>query len=140
MLPSHERKVSMLKNPYGIDMGTEGILLYTESLQEILCDKIIAFARRPNRVKNRDLWDIHWLNQKNVLLNKELLLQKLNDRKIDETAFWQLYKTRLEKIKDGQKDFLFEMRRFLMPSAFNPQFESEMWWEYLVTLLEQIVL
>ena len=121
-------------------MGIEGILLYAESLQEILCDKIIAFARRPNRVKNRDLWDIHWLNQKNVLLNKELLLQKLNDRKIDETAFWQLYKTRLEKIKDGQKDFLFEMRRFLMPSAFNPQFESEMWWEYLVTLLEQIVL
>lgn len=140
LLPSHERKVSMLKNPYGIDMGIEGILLYAESLQEILCDKIIAFARRPNRVKNRDLWDIHWLNQKNVLLNKELLLQKLNDRKIDETAFWQLYKTRLEKIKDGQKDFLFEMRRFLMPSAFNPQFESEMWWEYLVTLLEQIVL
>lgn len=140
LLPSHERKVSMLKNPYGIDMGTEGILLYAESLQEILCDKIIAFARRPNRVKNRDLWDIHWLNQKNVLLNKELLLQKLNDRKIDETAFWQLYKTRLEKIKDGQKDFLFEMRRFLMPSAFNSQFESEMWWEYLVTLLEQIVL
>ncbi len=140
LLPSHERKVSMLKNPYGIDMGTDGVLLYAESLQEILCDKLIAFARRPNRVKNRDLWDIHWLSQKNILVNKDLLLQKLEDRKINETDFLQLYKNRLEEIKSGQKDFLFEMKRFLMPSAFTTQFESDMWWDYLIGLLEQIIL
>ena len=136
LLPSHERKVSMLKNTYGIDMGTDGVLLYAESLTEILCDKLIAFARRPNRVKNRDLWDIHWLSQKNVSYNKDLLLQKLGDRKIEETDFWQLYRSRIEEVKSRQKDFLFEMRRFLLPSAFTPQFKSELWWEYLIGLLE----
>ena len=30
LLPSHERKVSMLRNPYSIDMGTDGVLLYAE--------------------------------------------------------------------------------------------------------------
>lgn len=138
LLPSHERKVNMLKNPYGIDMGTDGVLLYAESLSEILCDKVIAFARRPNRVKNRDLWDIHWLSQKSVSLNKELLLQKLDDRKIAESDFWEQYKNRLSEVRNGQKDFLFEMRRFLMPSSFTQQFESEMWWEYLLGLLEQM--
>ena len=92
MVPSHDRKVNMLKNPYGVDMGTDGVLLYAESLAEILCDKIVAFARRPNRVKNRDLWDIHWLSQKNVTLDKDLLLQKLSDRKIEASEFWQQYK------------------------------------------------
>lgn len=135
MLPSRERKVSMLKNPYGIDMGTDGVLLYVESLSEILCDKVIAFARRPNRVKNRDLWDIHWLSQKNVSLKKDLLLQKLDDRKIAEADFWEQYKARCGQIKAGQKDFLFEMRRFLAPSAFSEQFVSAMWWEYLCNLL-----
>lgn len=135
MLPSRERKVSMLKNPYGIDMGTDGVLLYAESLSEILCDKVIAFARRPNRVKNRDLWDIHWLSQKNVSLKKDLLLQKLDDRKIAEADFWEQYKARCGQIKAGQKDFLFEMRRFLAPSAFSEQFVSAMWWEYLCNLL-----
>ena len=139
LLPSHERKVSMLKNTYGIDMGTDGVLLYAESLTEILCDKLIAFARRPNRVKNRDLWDIHWLSQKNVSYNKDLLLQKLGDRKIEETDFWQLYRSRIEEVKSRQKDFLFEMRRFLLPSAFTPQFKSELWWEYLIGLLEQML-
>ncbi|HBB12938.1 MAG TPA: nucleotidyl transferase AbiEii/AbiGii toxin family protein [Treponema sp.] len=139
LLPSHERKVSMLKNTYGIDMGTDGVLLYAESLTEILCDKLIAFARRPNRVKNRDLWDIHWLSQKNVSYNKDLLLQKLGDRKIEETDFWHLYRSRIEEVKSRQKDFLFEMRRFLLPSAFTPQFKSELWWEYLIGLLEQML-
>ena len=139
LLPSHERKVSMLKNTYGIDMGTDGVLLYAESLTEILCDKLIAFARRPNRVKNRDLWDIHWLSQKNVSYNKDLLLQKLGDRKIEETDFWQLYRSRIEEVKSRQKDFLFEMHRFLLPSAFTPQFKSKLWWEYLIGLLEQML-
>ncbi len=140
MLPSHERKATMLKNAYGVDMGTDGTLLYAESLSEILCDKMIAFARRPNRVKNRDLWDIHWLYQKNIALKKDLLLQKLDDRKINEADFWPQYKERIAQIKNGQKDFLFEMRRFLAPSAFSDQFVSEMWWEYLLNLLEEMSL
>ena len=139
MVPSHDRKVLILKNPYGIDMGIDGVLLYAESLAEILCDKLIAFARRPNRVKNRDLWDIHWLNQRNTSVNKQLLIQKLDDRKIDKNDFLKLYKSRVEEIKECQKDFLFEMRRFLMPSVFTPQFESEMWWEYLICLLQSMI-
>jgi len=38
-----------------------------------------------------------------------------------------------------QADFLFEMKRFLLPSAFTLQFTSEMWWQYLLNLLEQLV-
>ena len=139
-LPSHERSISLLKNRYGVDMGTDGIMLFAESLQEILCDKLIAFARRPNRVKNRDLWDIHWLVQKNIDVKKELLLQKLSDRQIPEGEFRQQYKERIASIRDGQKNFLFEMRRFLLPSAFSPRFTSELWWQSLLNLLEQIEL
>ena len=137
MIPSRDRRPAMVRNTYGIDSGTDGILLHAESLNEILCDKLIAVALRPNRVKNRDLWDIHWLSQKNTSPGKELLLQKLADRKIAENDFRQKYAERIEEIKNGQRDFLFEMRRFLMPSAFSNQFTSEMWWEYLQELLKQ---
>lgn len=138
-LPSHERKVSMLKNLYGVAAGTDGILLHAESLHEILCDKLIAFARRPNRVKNRDLWDIHWLSQRGVQANGNLLGQKLADRRISESDFLLQCRQRLSAIQGGQADFLFEMKRFLLPSAFTLQFTSEMWWQYLLNLLEQLV-
>ena len=138
MLPSYERKVNMLKDFYSIDTGTENILLYSESLEEIFIDKLIAFARRPNRLKNRDLWDIHWLSQKNVSFEKELLNNKLNDRKIDKDNFTSIFTKRITEIESLQKDFLFEMKRFLVPSAFTQSFTSDLWWQYLINLLRNI--
>ena len=133
LLPSYDRKSIWANDYYGLD---KHILLYAESLQEIFTDKIIAFARRPNKVKFRDLWDINHLAQKRIVLNKELLLRKLQDRNISETDFWQQYKKRISETTTLQKDFLFEMRRFLLPSYFTNTFVSEEWWLGLINILE----
>ena len=135
-LPSRDRKVQFVRNFYGVDLGTGGMPIFAESLEEILCDKLIAFARRPNRVKNRDLWDIFWLSSRNVAMNKKLLFQKLDDRKIELPDFKMLFKNRVEEIKTLQDDFLNEMRRFLVPGAFNKNFASPLWWAALVNLIE----
>ena len=47
--------------PPGGDGG--GLILQAESREEILADKIVALALRPNKLKNRELWDIGWLKQ-----------------------------------------------------------------------------
>jgi predicted nucleotidyltransferase component of viral defense system len=135
ILPSHDRKPVMLKNHYGMDFGTSGMILYAESLAEIYADKLIALAQRPNRVKNRDLWDINWLNSRNISPQQDLVEKKLADRGIKAVDFWRTYRQRIEAIKDGQKEFLAEMRRFLSPSAFNDEFMSALWWEQLLAAL-----
>ena len=56
----------MLRNHYGVEMGTSGLILQAQSREEILADKIVALALRPNRIKNRDLWDIVWLKQQGI--------------------------------------------------------------------------
>lgn len=48
----------MLLTPYGVEMGTSGLVLQAQSREEIFVDKLVAFALRLNRIKNRDLWDI----------------------------------------------------------------------------------
>jgi predicted nucleotidyltransferase component of viral defense system len=135
ILPSHDRKPVMLKNHYGMDFGTSGMILYAESLAEIYIDKLIALARWPNRVNNRDLWDIIWLISRDFSPRQDLLEIKLADRGIKVVDFWQTYRQRIEAIKDGQKEFLVEMRRFLSPSAFNDEFMSALWWEQLLAAL-----
>jgi hypothetical protein len=112
------------------------MILFAESLEELLTDKIVALALRPGRVKNRDLWDIFWLNRKNVTVPADLLKQKIADRKLSLKAFSERHAARLQELRGGQKDFLFEMRRFLKPSAFSEDFTSPHWWEYLQTILE----
>jgi predicted nucleotidyltransferase component of viral defense system len=133
MLPSYERRPAMLQDHY--DLTASALILYAESLTEILADKIIAFALRPNRIKNRDLWDIVWLSSRSILLSRDLLSQKLADRKITAALFKKKYTERLGYLKDKQEDFLAEMRRFLSPVAFNAGLTDALWWEHLLVLL-----
>lgn len=137
MLPSYRRQPMMLKNNYSLEAGVSGLILQAETLEEILADKLIAFACRPNRVKNRDLWDIIWLSRRNIAADKGLISQKLSDRKINTEDFDEKYISRIDEIKVGQKHFLQEMRRFLPPSAFDETFISEQWWQYLINLLKE---
>ncbi|MDR2409537.1 MAG: nucleotidyl transferase AbiEii/AbiGii toxin family protein [Bacteroidales bacterium] len=138
LLPSYERRPVMLKNYYGLEAGTSGLIILAESLPEILADKIIAIALRSNRVKNRDLWDIHWLKSRNITLSEALLKQKLIDRQIEFTDFYQRYTERLEQLRMQQKDFLAEMRRFLTPAAFNAELADKYWWQNFLLLLQDL--
>lgn len=139
LLPSYNKQPVMIKNYYGIDNGTSGLILFAQTLEEIFVDKIIALAFRLNRVKNRDLWDIFWIYRKNITLDKDLLNKKLSDRKIKYKNFITKYNDRLKEIEPGQKNFIDEMKRFLAPSSFDETFISELWWKQLLIVLKEIL-
>jgi len=138
LLPSYERQSAMIKNYYGLEAGTSGLIIMAESLSEIFADKIIALAMRPNRVKNRDIWDIYSLMCRNIHLSADLLKRKITDRKIDFSYFQQCYDDRIVSIKTGQQDFWREMRRFLSPSVFADEITDKHWWDNLLSLLKDL--
>ncbi len=75
-LPSCDIQPMMLRNHYGVDLGTSGLIMNVESKSEILADKLLAFALRPNRIKGRDIWDIIWLTNQGTPLPKKTLFKK----------------------------------------------------------------
>ncbi|MCL2127915.1 MAG: nucleotidyl transferase AbiEii/AbiGii toxin family protein [Treponema sp.] len=139
MLPSYERRPAMLRNHYGLETGTSGLIIMAESMNEILADKIIAVAMRPNRVMNRDLWDIYQLKAHNIDLSVDLVKQKLGDRQIEFSRFLQLYTERLTRLQTRQREFWREMPRFLSPDIIAGEFKETLWWENLLCLLKDWV-
>lgn len=133
-VPSHDRQFVTLRNLYGVDMGTSGLVLAAQSQREILADKVVALAMRRNRLKNRDLWDIAWLHQGGIAVDNSLVRQKLTDRAIDIQTFLAALRGRatfLVQDEAAYADFRKEMERFLPidlveKTARNPQF-----WEFL---------
>ena len=100
-IPSHDPRPMMLRNLYGIDLGTSGLILQAQSREEILADKVIALAFRENRIKNRDLWDIAWLTQqemrKEFLKEMRRFLPSATVRDtIEKEAFWIYLTQRVE--------------------------------------------
>jgi predicted nucleotidyltransferase component of viral defense system len=137
-IPSYQRRPMMLRNQYGVDMGTSGLIVQSQSREEILADKLVAFALRPNRVKNRDLWDIAWLHQQGAVLPLELIPQKLSDHGCDGPRFVELLAERQQALRSTPKtcaDFQQEMRRFLPAALVAETVDGPDFWSYLTTVV-----
>jgi predicted nucleotidyltransferase component of viral defense system len=137
-IPSYDSRPVLLRNHYNIDMGTSGLIIRAQSRQEILADKIVALALRPNRIKNRDLWDISWLKQHNVDVPLDLVAKKIKDHHCDTDKFIALLDARkqiLQNVPDANSNFIWEMRRFLPPQVVSDTIENDAFWEYLTDLI-----
>ena len=140
-IPSHDPRPMMLRNLYGIDLGTSGLILQAQSREEILADKVIAVAFRENRIKNRDLWDIGWLTQQSVELPAHLIPVKIRDHDRDAAAFIALLEARLAALRtqsDVRLEFIKEMRRFLPVAAVRETIEKASYWGYLTEIVAEL--
>lgn len=139
-IPSYLPQPRMLLNPYGVDMGTMGLIVNAESREEIFADKLIAFALRPNRLKHRDLWDIVWLHQAGVKPALDLLTKKLADHQCTAQAFNSAFSERVLLLKNDPKleaAFLKEMQRFL-PASQLRTVEQVGFWSFLSLLFQDL--
>ena len=137
-IPSYDSRPVLLRNHYNVDMGTSGLIVRAQSRQEILADKIVALALRPNRLKNRDLWDIGWLKQHNIDVPLSLVAKKIIDHQCDTDKFIALLDDRKQALlrePEANSNFIWEMRRFLPPQVVSSTVENEAFWEYLTDLI-----
>lgn len=140
-VPSYDRKPMMLLNPYGVDMGTSGMIIQAQSREEIYTDKLLAFALRPNRIKYRDLWDIIWLHQQGYKPNIEFVPRKLQDRKISLKKFIESFSERKElltKDRNLENEFKKEMQRFLPPKQLQNIVQQNGLWPFIISHIEEL--
>lgn len=141
-IPSHDPRPMMLRNLYGVDLGTSGLILQAQSREEILADKIIALAFRENRLKNRDLWDIVWLVQQGAALPAALIPAKITDHRRTPSEFRERLHERISSIEGDpviRADFFKEMQRFLPAVVVRDTVSLPAWWSILTGALKDQV-
>lgn len=138
-IPSYQVTPMMLLNPYGVEMGTSGLILNVESREEIFADKLITFALRSNRIKYRDLWDIIWLNQKTIKPALSLIHQKLDDHGCKKQQFLDLFDERRHTLRDDSKcvrEFIQEMKRFISSESVTQMINQPAFWNFTTNLID----
>lgn len=140
-VPSYQVVPRTIQNHYGINLGTESLIINAQTREEIFTDKLVAFAMRPGRLKYRDLWDIAWLTQAGIEPAYELLHDKLNDHGQAVHTFLDHTNQRLEILKNEQqkKDFVFEISRFIPPDRLYRTVRQEGFWQYLINTVTETV-
>lgn len=113
-IPAYSRKPRPLQRNYDfLPDGYQDTLVLTESLEEIMADKLISFVNTERYIRHRDIWDLNWLKQKGIEPNPELIQKKIIDYRVTD------YQTKLENRRQALskiimgKAFSDELKRFI---------------------------
>lgn len=120
------------------DLDFTGSADFTRDQLAAMSDILVAFALRPNRLKNRDLWDIAWLHQQQIKPALALIKNKLHDHHSQIDTYLQAFAERAASLQSNPeivKEFRKEMARFLPNTTVKETVNSEKFWEYLSNLL-----
>ncbi len=139
-VPSYQVVPRTLRNHYGINLGTESLIINAQTREEIFADKLVAFAMRPGRLKYRDLWDIAWLSQGGIEPAYELIELKLRDHGFSKEDYIRSATERLASLtgdRQQQAEFIYEMARFIPQERLDQTVRQDGFWRYLVSIVSE---
>lgn len=135
-IPAYTKEPLPLKANYDfLPDGYSDTLILTETLDEVMADKIISLPATTKYVRHRDIWDLAWLLQQGAKLNMELVNNKVADYKLEQ--YDELLANLLERIPElvTSEAFIEEMRRFLPTDVFDRTLALEKFQIYLKNTL-----
>ncbi|MCW3783578.1 nucleotidyl transferase AbiEii/AbiGii toxin family protein [Defluviimonas salinarum] len=130
---------SPMRNYQMLPAGYEDILIPTETLEEVMADKIVALVACTSYPRHRDIWDLRWLRQNGARVNADLVAKKVEDYRVaGYQAGLEDRIANIEEIVNG-KAFIDEMSRFVTPSARQRTFDRPGFTAYLGREVRQVL-
>lgn len=119
--------------------GYSSTLVYTESLDEVMADKIISLPATQKYVRHRDVWDLVFLQRKGAKLDLDLVNKKIEDYKIE--GFLEMLDSRINSLKEIVYGDAFskEMERFLAQDVFDATLATDKFKAYMLATLTNIL-
>ena len=119
--------------------GYGDTLILTETLNEIVADKLVSLVNTQKYVRHRDIWDLRWLKQKNAEIDITLVEKKLDDYSVNsyEDKLESMLK-RLPEIIRGEA-FRNEMRRFLPVDVWERTLAKEKFSIFLMNEIKEML-
>lgn len=139
-VPAYSREPRpLLANYEFLPDGYGDTLIMTESLDEVMADKLVSLVNTVRYVRHRDIWDLRWLKQRGALIRPEWVQHKIRDYGIKDyperlQAMW----ARLPEIIHGRA-FKAEMARFIPADVQERTLNKGKFYEFLVSEIQGLL-
>jgi predicted nucleotidyltransferase component of viral defense system len=132
-VPAYTREaLPLIVNYDFLPDGYEDTLIFTETLDEVMADKLVSLPATKRYVRHRDIWDLSWLKQQGAIVQPELVQRKIADYRLpDYPDRLELMIEKLPNIVTGS-DFKNEMKRFLPTDVYDRTLGKEKFEGFLV--------
>jgi hypothetical protein len=142
-IPAHTRELVPLRANYTARVGMPTVLVNTESLVEIMADKVLAFptslldnqgqAVAPDaaKIRHRDLWDLAWMSGRGAQLNPQLVVAKIGDYGVVNYA--DLLERAIERTPQivKSREFKAQMTRFIDSATVAKTLANDAYLDYM---------
>lgn len=144
-IPARTRELVPLIANYDSVRAMPTVLVNTESLDEIMADKVLAFptSLRDNqghvsgldsgKIRHRDIWDLAWLSARGAKLDSKLVAAKIGDYGVED--YDGLLGEAIELLPSivNSPQFKAQMTRFIDSSTTSRTLDKEGYLDYLST-------
>ena len=140
-LPAYSRVPQALKQNYEfLPDGYSDTLVMTETLDEIMADKLVAFVSCQRYVRYRDIWDLRWLKQQGASINAKYVLSKIND--YQEITYLEKLNTMINLLEELVRGKIFreEMSRFIPMDVLERTLQKDVFIDFLVSEMKAMLL
>ena len=129
-VPAYTKELVPLRTNYEFLAGFDSVLVPTETISEVMADKVLAFPASVKHARHRDIWDLAWLTQRGAKLNADLVRKKIGDYNVEN--YLGLLEQAIERLPlvVSSKDFKDQMRRFIDAESAK-QLDNPLFLEYL---------
>ena len=131
-VPAYTRETVAIHLNYDVlPQSYRSLLIVTESLNEIMADKLVAFPAAQQSVRYRDLWDLVWLKQHGATPSMAMIEKKIADYGIAD--YERLLDQKIAMLNDILVGPVFhrEMRRFLPQHVQQRTLDNRTFMDYL---------
>ncbi len=138
-IPAYTSELLPLRQHYDFLSGYGTLLVNSESLDEILADKVVAFAASVKNIRYRDIWDIAWLQQQGAKLAPALVQRKVEDYHVED--YEKLLENAIDRLPEfiDSKEFVDQMTRFIDTDTLNRTLREPKFDEYLKSAAGQVL-
>ena len=119
-IPAYTKEAVPLRVNYRfLPDGYDDMLVFTETLDEVMADKLISLPATRKYIRHRDIWDLSWLRQQGAAVQPELVRRKLGDYRLSGSA--EMLDDMIARIPGivAGAEFKNEMRQFLPSDVYD---------------------
>lgn len=142
-IAAYSRQPCALRRNYDfLPDGYSDTLVLTETLDEVMADKLVSLVNTTGYVRHRDIWDLRWLKQQGAVVRTDWVQNKIRDYRIEDypDKLAQMLE-RLPSIIEGDA-FKAEMSRFIPLDVAERTLQKPKFYTFLImevsALLQQV--
>ena len=119
--------------------GYGDTLVLTETLDEIMADKLVSLVNTTGYVRHRDIWDLRWLKQQGAQLETDWVAHKISDYRIEDyPEKLQRMLRQLPTIIEGDV-FQREISRFIPRDVAQRTLEKPKFYQFLTSEVSDLL-